>query len=139
MKLQQFPQLDRRPALNNADQGLAFSKARRTEDRVQAYFGCAQELLALDNTKQDYNPHEGGVVVVDAYLNSREVESASLAYNRETGQVESFKLIEDDLNSVSFEYRQYDEHRSSNPTFTATVDGVVDSFEMNPSTGRIVG
>lgn len=145
MKLQRLPQLNPKPQIFSADKGHQFAQMRDTESRVASAFDTfSEQLLELDNSDYDYNPNKGGVVVIDRYLDNgpdtgTKVSSASLAYNRETGEVESFKVVKDDLNSVSYEHKQYDEVRSSNPTFTAMVNGRETSFDMNPQTGAISG
>lgn len=145
MKLQQLPRLNSKPQIFSADKAHLFGKAAETEERVNSAFDhYANQLLSLDNSDSDFNPNKGGVVVLNRFLDNgpdtaTKVASASLAYNRETGEVESFKVIEDDLNSVSFHHEQYDEVRNSHPTFTSVVNGVVHSYEINPDTGTIAG
>jgi hypothetical protein len=143
MQLNSFPQLSR-PELRSAESGQRHFKAEDTHNRVSSAFDSVGDGLAgLDGTEYDYNPNPGEVVVVNRYLDNGpdtavKVQSAELNFNPETGEVDRFKMIKDDNNSVTFEHKDYDEYRSSNPTFESVVNGQVTSFDLNPHTGLVV-
>ncbi len=143
MKLNSFPQMNPKPVLRSAEAAHEFTKAQGVEKSLNnAFSDYGQQLANLDNSDIDFNPEKGEVVVADRYLDNgpdtaTQVSGAQLSFDPQTGDVDRFKVITDDQNSMTFEYKRYDESRSSNPTFTSVVNGQSVSYEINPNTGSI--
>jgi hypothetical protein len=144
MQLQNLPTF-KRPELRTAEAGLKHSKAVAVHSAViNAYDSVRVGLAELDGTDYDFNPNQGHVVVVDRFLDNGpdtavKVQSAELKFDPDSGEVDRFKFIQDDENSVTYEHKQYDEWTSNNPTFEIVDGGKKVSFELNPNTGLIVG
>lgn len=144
MQLQPLPTLKQKPTLRTAEAGVKHSKALDTHKAVSGTFDrVGGGLASLDGTDYDFNPDPGAVVVVDKFLSNGpdtgvKVQSAELRFDTETGEVDRFKMVKDDQNSVTFEHKRYDAMRSSNPTFESVKDGEAVSFDLNPSTGLVV-
>jgi len=143
MNLQSLPKLNSRPQLSSAKEGHKFAQASRTESLVSdAFANLGEQLASFDGSDIDFDREPGSVVVVDRSLDvgydvGKKFSSAELKYDVESGKPTTFTAIKDDQNFVSFEYKQYDESRSSNPTFTSVVNGEKTEFDMNPNTGSI--
>jgi len=135
--------MNRNPILRSAEEAHLFNKASNVENSLnRAFSDYGQQLAGMDNSDIDFNPDKGKVVIADRFLangpdTATKVSSAQLNFDPVTGDVERLKVIKDDHNSVTFEYKRYDESRSSNPTFSSLVDGKSTSYEINPRTGSI--
>ena len=146
MKLTSLPQMKSNPQLFSAEAGRRFSDAQKVQKAVTNLFDdYAVGLSELDGQDIDFNGTDGEVVVVDRYLSGRyeggsgKVKAAEINFDKETGNVQKFQVIQEDGDSYRFEYERHDEYRSSNPTFEAIENGQKTKFELNPNTGLMVG
>lgn len=143
MNIQSLPKFQRPQTLTSLESTMDNLHAEEVIDVVTKAFDLtAKDLAKIDNTRDDMNPEEGEVLLVDLYQEKMEpvvstsdwpyFEAAQLNFDAETGQVKTFTYVEDAENNYKYEVKDDGLH------FSYLADGRASEAVLNAQTGTLL-